>query len=178
MLGKQRLELGKADGGPVLDPGLGEVVLDGMQAPFAHLTEMIGFRPGGYMGRTAYLSGRPGLTQCRDSSSSTHAPAGTLRAPRSYAPLPFSGALTQQVVSGNAVVSTTPLAGVSVGLYHRTGSSPERFDDTGLKAVTGVDGSYRIVLPAAAGEPWYTAVAGTPGVPTWAGRGTVGSVTS
>jgi hypothetical protein len=24
--------------------------------------------------------------------------------------------------------------------------------------------------------PWYTAVAATPGVPTWAGRGTVGSV--
>ena len=96
--------------------------------------------------------------------------------PRAGQPLPFSGALTQQVVSGNAVVSTTPLAGVSVGLYHRTGASPERFDDTGLKAVTGADGSYRIVLPAAAGDPWYTAAAATAPVPTWAGRGTVGSV--
>jgi hypothetical protein len=84
--------------------------------------------------------------------------------------LPFGG------VSGNAVVSTTPLAGVSVGLYHRTGSSPERFDDTGLKAVTGADGSYRIVLPAAAGDPWYSAAAATAPVATWAGRGTVGSV--
>ena len=96
--------------------------------------------------------------------------------PRAGQPLPFSGTLTQQVVAGNSVVSTTPLAGVSVGLYHRTGSSPERFDDTGLRAVTGADGSYAIVLPAAAGDPWYTAVAATPDVPTWAGRGTVGSV--
>jgi hypothetical protein len=96
--------------------------------------------------------------------------------PRTGQPLPFSGTLTQQVVSGNSVVRTTPLAGVSVGLRHRTGSNPERFDDTGLRTVTGADGSYAIVLPAAAGDPWYTAVAATPGVPTWAGRGTVGSV--
>jgi hypothetical protein len=96
--------------------------------------------------------------------------------PRAGQPLPFSGALTQQVVSGNTVVGTTPLAGVSVALYHRTGSSPERFDDTGLKAVTGADGSYRIVLPAAAGDPWYSAAAATAPVATWAGRGTVGSV--
>ena len=80
------------------------------------------------------------------------------------------------MVAGSNVVSTTPLAGVSVGLYHRTGSSPERFDDTGLRALTGADGSYRIVLPAPASDPWYTAVAATPDVPTWAGRGTVGSV--
>jgi hypothetical protein len=96
--------------------------------------------------------------------------------PRAGQPLPFSGTLTQQVVSGNSVVSTTPLAGVPVGLFHRTGSGPERFEDTGLKAVTGADGSYRIVLPAAAGDPWYTAAAATAPVPTWAGRGTVGSV--
>jgi hypothetical protein len=96
--------------------------------------------------------------------------------PRNGQPLPFSGALTQQVVSGNSVVSIQPLAGVPVGLYHRAGSSPERFDDTGLATVTGADGSYRIVLPAAAGDPWYTAAAATPTVPTWAGRGTVGSV--
>jgi hypothetical protein len=96
--------------------------------------------------------------------------------PRAGQPLPFSGTLTQQVVAGNSVVSTAPLAGVPVGLYHRTGSSPERFEDTGLKAVTGADGGYRIVLPAAAGDPWYTAAAATAPVPTWAGRGTVGSV--
>jgi hypothetical protein len=96
--------------------------------------------------------------------------------PRAGKPLPFSGTLSQQVVAGNRVVSTTPLAGVPVGLFHRTGSSPEEFDDTGLKAVTGVDGSYRIVLPATGRDPWYTAAAGTAPVPTWAGRGTVGSV--
>jgi hypothetical protein len=96
--------------------------------------------------------------------------------PRAGQPLPFTGTLTQQVVAGNSVVSTTPLAGVPVGLFHRTGSSPERFVDTGLKAVTGAAGSYRIVLPAAAGDPWYTAAAATAPVPTWAGRGTVGSV--
>jgi hypothetical protein len=96
--------------------------------------------------------------------------------PRAGQPLPFGGTLSQQVVSGNSVVSTTPLAGVPVGLFHRTGSSPERFADTGLKSVTGADGSYRIVLPAAAGDPWYSAAAATAPVPTWAGRGTVGSV--
>ena len=96
--------------------------------------------------------------------------------PRNGQPLPFAGTLTQQVVAGNGVVSTTGLAGVSVGLLHRTNTTPEHFDDTGLKAVTGADGSYRIVLPAAAGDPWYTARAATPYVPTWAGRGTVGSV--
>jgi len=96
--------------------------------------------------------------------------------PRRGLPLHFTGTLTQQVVAGNSVVSTTPLVGVAVGLLHRTGTNPERFDDTGLKAVTGADGSYRIVLPAAAADPWFTAVAATPDVPTWAGRGTVGSV--
>ena len=96
--------------------------------------------------------------------------------PRAGQPLPFSGTLTQEVVAGNSVVSTAPLAGVPVGLYHRAGSSPEHFDDTGLKAATGADGSYRIVLPAAGGDPWYTAAAATAPVPTWAGRGTVGSV--
>jgi hypothetical protein len=97
--------------------------------------------------------------------------------PRSGQPLTFSGTLSQQVVAGNSVVRTTPLAGVAVGLYHRTGSSPERFDDTGLKGLTGVDGSYAIVLPAVGADPFYTAAAATPGVTTWAGRGTVGSVT-
>ncbi len=96
--------------------------------------------------------------------------------PRAGRPLPFSGTLSRQVVSGNRVVSTTPLAGVPVGLFHRTGSRPERFQDTGLKAVTAADGSYRIVLPAAAGDPWYSAAAATVPVATWAGRGTVGSV--
>ena len=96
--------------------------------------------------------------------------------PQAGRPLPFSGTLTQQVVSGNNVVSVAPLAGVTVGLYHRTGSNPERFVDTGLTTATGADGSYTIVLPAPAGDPWYSARAATATVATWAGRGTVGSV--
>jgi hypothetical protein len=96
--------------------------------------------------------------------------------PRRGQPLTFTGALTQQTAAGNSIAGTAPLAGVAVELYHRTGSSPERFEATGLRAVTAADGSYSIVLPTAGADPWYTAVAATPGVATWAGRGTVGSV--
>jgi hypothetical protein len=96
--------------------------------------------------------------------------------PRRGQPLTFAGALTQPTASANAIASTAPLSGVTVELYHRTGSSPERFEPTGLRAVTAADGSYSIVLPAAGADPWYTAVAATSGVATWAGRGTVGSV--
>jgi hypothetical protein len=45
-----------------------------------------------------------------------------------------------------------------------------------FRTPTDAFAKYRIVLPAAGADPWYTAVAATPGVPTWAGRGTVGSV--
>ena len=96
--------------------------------------------------------------------------------PRRGQPLTFTGRLTRHVVTQSAEVRVEPLAGVDVELYHRTGSHPERFDATGLHGVTAADGSYEIVLPAAGDDPWYTAVAATPGVPTWAGRGTVGSV--
>jgi hypothetical protein len=96
--------------------------------------------------------------------------------PRRGQPLTFTGQLTQQTAAGNAIAGTTPLPGVTVELYHRTGTNPERFDPTGLRAVTGADGSYSVVLPSAGADPWYTAVATTPGVATWAGRGTVGSV--
>jgi hypothetical protein len=96
--------------------------------------------------------------------------------PRRGQPLTFGGALTQQTAAGNAIASTAPVAGVTVELYHRTGSNPERFEATGLRAVTAADGSHSIVLTSAGADPWYTAVASTPGVATWAGRGTVGSV--
>jgi hypothetical protein len=96
--------------------------------------------------------------------------------PRRGQPLVFSGRLTQPSVSGDEVVRTKPVAGVSVELRHRTGSSPERLEPTGLTAVTGTDGGWRIVLPAVGDDPWYTAVAATAPVATWAGRGTVGSV--
>ena len=36
MLGEEVLDLGDARTGPVFEPGLGEVVLDAMEAPFAH----------------------------------------------------------------------------------------------------------------------------------------------
>ncbi|HEY3187404.1 MAG TPA: hypothetical protein VGJ70_08005, partial [Solirubrobacteraceae bacterium] len=97
--------------------------------------------------------------------------------PRRGQPLTFTGRLTRQQVAGGEVVRTDPLGGVIVELYHQTGSDPERFDPTGLRSVTGADGTYTIVLPAVGDDPRYTAVASTPDVPTWAGRGTVGSVT-
>jgi hypothetical protein len=82
----------------------------------------------------------------------------------------------QQTVAGNSVVRTTALAGITVELYRRVGTNPERFEPTGANGVTNADGHFDIVLPAVGAQPWYTAVAATPGVATWAGRGTVGSV--
>jgi hypothetical protein len=96
--------------------------------------------------------------------------------PRRGQPLTFSGVLTQSTAAGDSLAGTAPLPGVTVELYHRTGANPEHFEATGLRAVTDATGRYTIVLPAAGDDPWYTAVAATPGVPTWAGRGTVGSV--
>jgi hypothetical protein len=83
---------------------------------------------------------------------------------------------TTRSVVGTRLVADRPVAGVDVELYHRVGSDPERFEPTGLHAVTGADGSYRIVLPMVGDDPWYTVAAATPIVPTWAGRGTAGSV--
>jgi hypothetical protein len=97
--------------------------------------------------------------------------------PRSGQPLTFTGALTVSEVTSVSLLATMPIPGITVELYHRTGQRPERFVPTGLRAVTDAQGRYTIVLPAAGADPWYTAVASTPGVDTWAGRGTVGSVT-
>jgi hypothetical protein len=96
--------------------------------------------------------------------------------PRRGQPLVFSGRLLRRSVAGDEVIRTEPLAGVAVDLRHRTGEEPERFEPTGLTAVTGADGSWRIVLPAVGDDPFYAAVAATEPVPTWAGRATVGSV--
>jgi hypothetical protein len=97
--------------------------------------------------------------------------------PRRGQPLTFTGRLVQQSASLDRIVSTSPLSAVTVELYHRTGADPERFEATGLRVVTGADGTYSVTLPAAGADPWYTtAVASTPDVATWAGRGTVGSV--
>jgi hypothetical protein len=67
-----------------------------------------------------------------------------------------------------------PVPGVSVDLRARVGQSPETFVGTGLTATTAADGGWAITLPSLPGSPWYTAVAATPDVVTWAGRGTVG----
>ncbi len=61
MLGEQGLELTKSHTGPVLDPRLGKVVCDGVEA--AIHARMIGIRRSGYMGRTAHFSSRCGLPQ-------------------------------------------------------------------------------------------------------------------
>jgi hypothetical protein len=101
--------------------------------------------------------------------------------PRAGQPLTFTGSLSNEIYTTRSVVGTRlrtvrPVVGVDVELYRRVGSQPERFEPTGLHATTDADGSYTIVVPALDGNPWYTAVAATPEVPTWAGRGTVGSV--
>jgi hypothetical protein len=95
--------------------------------------------------------------------------------PRAGQPLAFSGRLTRRSVAGGEILRTEPLFGVSVDLRARIGQDPERFTGTGLTATTAADGSWAITLPSLTGLPWYTAVAATPGVVTWAGRGTVGS---
>jgi hypothetical protein len=95
--------------------------------------------------------------------------------PRLGQPLTFVGGVFQQTVAGNSIVRTTPLAGISVELYRRVGANPERFEPTGARGVTNADAHFDIVLPAVGPHPWYTAVAATPGIATWAGRGTVGS---
>jgi hypothetical protein len=96
--------------------------------------------------------------------------------PRAGQPLAFSGRLERRIVAGGEVLRTEPLPGVSVDLRARVGEAPERFTGTGLTATTGPDGGWAITLPALTGFPWFTAVAATPGVVTWAGRGTVGGM--
>jgi len=95
--------------------------------------------------------------------------------PRLGQPLTFVGGVFQRTVAGNSLVRDTPLSGVTVELYRRIGTNPERFEPTGVRAVTNANGHFDIVLPAVGAQPWYTAVASTAGIPTWAGRGTVGS---
>jgi hypothetical protein len=93
--------------------------------------------------------------------------------PRQNEPLPFRGALTRLVVSEGEILRTDPVAGATVELRRRT--LEERFEDTPYRGVTGPDGRYEIVVPPPVPrEPWFTAVASTRPVPTWAGRGTVG----
>lgn len=96
--------------------------------------------------------------------------------PRRGQPLVFSGNLSRRTSAGGEFLGGEGIGGVPVELYRRVGSNPERFEATGLTTTTGADGRWRIVLPDPGENPFYTAVAATPGVRTWAGRGTVGSV--
>jgi hypothetical protein len=89
-------------------------------------------------------------------------------------PLAFSGRLFRRIVRAGRVLRTEAMPGVSLDLRARVGESPERFTGTGLTATTAADGRWKMTLPALTGNPWFTAVAATPGIPTWAGRGTVG----
>jgi hypothetical protein len=123
--------------------------------------------------RLVYASPSPWVAQRTLTPQLT---VGYVGQPRRGQPLTFTGVLTQSTADRNSITGTAPLPGVTVELYHRAGSNPERFEPTGLRAVTGADGTYSIVLPSAGADPWYTAVASTSGVATWAGRGTVGSV--
>jgi hypothetical protein len=95
--------------------------------------------------------------------------------PRQNAPLPFRGVLARDVVQDGNVLRSEPIAGETVELRRRLRGNPEVFTDTPYRGATGPDGRYEIVVPPPLpSEPWYTAVAGTSPVPTWAGRGTVG----
>src|ERR1044072_1331588 len=51
-LGQERFDLAQANCRPVLDPRLGKVVFDDMDAALAHLSLMIDTAPPGGMGRT------------------------------------------------------------------------------------------------------------------------------
>jgi hypothetical protein len=92
--------------------------------------------------------------------------------PPSSEPLPFRGTLTRFVVASGDVVRSEPVAGAEVELRQRTADG---FAPTTYRAVTGADGSYQIVVPPPIPhEPWFTAVARTSPVVTWAGSGTTG----
>lgn len=93
--------------------------------------------------------------------------------PRQNEPLPFRGALTRAVVQDGQVIRTEPVTGAAVELRRRT--LTDTYEDTAYRGITGPDGRYEIVVPPPLPrEPWFTAVAATPRIATWAGRGTVG----
>ena len=93
--------------------------------------------------------------------------------PRQGRPLPFRGRLTRQVVQDGRIIRTDPVAGVAVRLLRR--DSEDDYEETTYRGATDADGRYEIVVPPPIPrEPWFTAVASTPGAETWAGSGTVG----
>ncbi len=99
-------------------------------------------------------------------------------------PLVLSGRLTRKVVVFGNVARTDPIAGVPIALVRRIGDPrqgvmAERFEPTGVVAITGPDGRWSTTLAGPPAQPWFSAVASAPaaGVPTtYAGRGTGGTV--
>ncbi len=117
------------------------------------------------------------------------APALTIGAPSDAGtavfgdPFALSGRLTRTIVSRGSVVRREPVAGVTVRLLRRVtdASQPglhEGFEPTPATTSTGADGSWSIALAAPPAQPWFSAV--TEGQPTrtFAGRGTVGTVSA
>jgi hypothetical protein len=96
--------------------------------------------------------------------------------PRQSRPLTFRGRLSRRIVQDGRVIRTEPLPNVAIELRRRHGGEPETFEPTPHRGATDRDGRYEITMPPPIPkDPWFTAVAATPGVATWAGRGTVGS---
>jgi hypothetical protein len=121
------------------------------------------------------------------STDRTLLPRLTISAPQAATfgdPFALSGRLTQTTVSGTRVVRTDPLAGVPIAILRRVGdlSQPvlhESFQSTGLSATTAADGSWSLPLATPPASPWFSAVTGSPAVPTtYAERGTVGTVSA
>jgi hypothetical protein len=109
------------------------------------------------------------------------APSDTVPGPLWTDPFVLSGRLTATVVAGGRVVATEPVAGVPVALLARVDdpAAPglhEGFAPTGTSTATRADGTWSIALPDPPSKPWFSAVTRGPGVPTYAGRGTVGTV--
>ncbi len=97
-------------------------------------------------------------------------------------PFVVSGRLTRKVVVFGNVARTDPIAGIGVSLLRRVEDPlrPEagtRLEPTGIVATTGADGRWATTLAGPPAQPWFSAVASAPGVPTtYAGRGTGGTV--
>jgi hypothetical protein len=98
-------------------------------------------------------------------------------------PFVLAGRLTRSVVARGALLRDDPVAGVALELLARVAdpAAPglhEAFAPTGTTATTGADGRWSVTLPDPPSKPWFSAVTRGPGVPTYAGRGTVGTVSA
>jgi hypothetical protein len=112
------------------------------------------------------------------------APSNTTPSPLYGDPFVLSGRLTRTIVRYDTIVRTDPVANVPVELLRRVDDPGqpalhEAFRPTGIFATTGADGRWSHTLADPPSRPWFSAVArsaaaGVP--PTYAGRGTVGTV--